>query len=105
MSTFDDSRYSELFERIAAVREHRDAFIDEVKAGEVPLEAVFDRAATDEVLAGMKVLPAIERAPGLMKVQTRRAFGDVGIDEADHIDAVTSASIEALPAALEEHAR
>lgn len=102
---FESDAYRSLFDRIAAVRAHRDGFVDEVVAGDVPLEGVFERAANDPVLAGMKVLPAIENAPELMKVQTRRAFGDVGIDEAAHIDSVTAEAIAKLPAALESHAR
>ena len=53
---------------------------------------------------GMKVLPAVEGLPGLAKIQTRRAFADVGIDEGDHIGVVAASSVQGLPEALERHA-
>lgn len=105
MTRFETDVYVALFERIAAVQAHRTAFLDEVEAGNVSMKNVFERAANDPVLAGMKVLPAIEGSPALKKVQTRRAFADVGIDEADHIVAVDAAAIEELPGALDRHAR
>ncbi len=102
---FTSETYDELLSRIDDVRVHRAAFLDELSAGGVALEALFQRAGEDPVLAGMKVLPAVESLPQFGKVQTRRAFAEVGIDEADHISAVSAESIAGLPDALVKHAR
>jgi len=104
-SLFDRPPYPELFARAAAVRAHRDEFMDEVVAGHVDLEAIFERAANDPRLASMKVLGAVEGHPDLLKVQTRRAFADVGISERAHVQDVTAEQVAALPAALVRHAR
>ena len=56
-------------------------------------------------MATMKVLGAIEGHPDLKKVQTRRAFEELGISEGAHVQDVTAEQIAALPAALERHAR
>ena len=102
---FEHDPYPDLFAKAAAVRAHRDAFMDEVVAGNVDMEAVFARAAEDPVVATMKVLGAIEGHPDLKKVQTRRAFGELGISEGAHVQDVTAEQRAALPAALERHAR
>lgn len=104
-SLFDDSPYPELFAKVAEVREYRHAFMDEVLAGEVDMASVFERAAEDARLASMKVLGPIEGHPNLKKVQTRRAFEDVGISERAHVKDVTTEQIAALPDALQRHAR
>lgn len=101
---FESVSFADLFARIDAVRAHRESFLSEVADGTVGLEGVFEVGTVDPVIAGMKVLPAIEGLPGLAKVQTRRAFADVGIEEGDHIEAVGSDAITALPAALERRA-
>ena len=102
---FAESPYPELFEKAASVRAQREAFLSEVEAGAVPLEAVFARASEDPVVATMKVLGVIEGHPDLKKVQTRRAFEELGISEGAHVQDVTAEQIAALPAALERHAR
>ena len=100
MSTsFTESPYPELFEKAANVRAHRESFLADVEAGAIPLEAVFERAETDPVVATMKVLGAIEGHPDLKKVQTRRAFGELGISEGAHVQDVTAEQRAALPAA------
>lgn len=102
---FTESPYPELFEKAAKVRAHRESFLADVEAGAVPLEVVFARASEDPVVASMKVLGAIEAHPDLKKVQTRRAFEELGISEGAHVQDVTAEQIAALPAALEGHAR
>lgn len=102
---FTQAPYEQLFADAAKVRAHRDAFADQVEAGDVPLTDVFSRAGADPVLASMKVLGVIEGQPNLGKVQTRRAFEELGISEAAHIGDVTAEQQAGLPAALERHAR
>lgn len=105
MSVFQAPEYEALFSSIAEVQAQRAAFLEELASGTVALREVFERAAVEPVLAGMKVLPAIEALPESGKVSTRRAFGDLGIDEAGLIEDVSAEQIEALPAAIESHTR
>ena len=102
---FQSNDYEALFADIVAVQDHRSAFVEELRSGEVAMAGIFKRAASDPVIAGMKVLPAMESLPDAGKVQTRRAFEEVGIDEADHIAAVSDDAVEGLPDALRKHAR
>lgn len=102
---FDTENYTALFERIAAVRAHRDRFLDELKGADLTLDELFERGATDPVIGSMKVLPAVEALPDAAKVQTRRAFEDVGIAEDALIGEVQSAQLAQLPEALGRHAR
>jgi hypothetical protein len=101
---FDDPRYVDLFEGIAAVRAHRGAFLAEIKAGNVPLAEIFERGGSDPVIASMKVLAVVEGLPEAGKVQTRRAFEELHISEAAHVSGVSAATVDALPAALVRHA-
>lgn len=103
MSRFDNPEYEELFVSIREVLDHRAAFLAELATGSVSLADVFTRAADDPVLHSMKVLPAIEALPETGKVSTRRAFGELGIDEAALISAVDADAVDALPAAIVRH--
>lgn len=102
---FETVAYSSLFERIADVRAHRAAFIAEVSSGALTIDEVFERARRDDVVSSMKVLPAIENLPDAGKVQTRRAFEEIGIAEDAHIGAVTAEARAALPDAMARHTR
>lgn len=102
---FSSAHYRDLFERIDAVRRHRDGFLEELSTGALDLDALFARADTDAVIASMKVLPAVEALPDSGKVQTRRAFEELGIAEDGHLVHVMPAQRTALPAAMERHAR
>lgn len=102
---FESDAYAMLFERIAAVRAHREDFLVSVRSGSVSLEEIFDRGGNDPVIGALKVLPAVESLPSSGKVQTRRAFGEVHIAEDGHVSHVAPAQLAMLPAALERHAR
>lgn len=102
---FETDAHRALFDRIEAVRAHREAFLTEVSSGTVSSADVFERASRDPVVASMKVLPAIENLPDSGKVQTRRAFEEVGIEEDALIGDVAAAAIVALPDAMARHAR
>ncbi len=97
--------YNEVFARVAEVKAHREAFEADLASGSFSIAEVFERASADPVLAGMKVLPAIEALPETGKVSTRRAFGDLGISEAGLISDVNDDQIAALPEAIESHTR
>ena len=103
MTIFDSSEHIATFASIDAVKEHRAAFVAELKTGSLSIANVFERAASEPVLADMKVLPAIEAIPGNKKVSTRRAFGELGISETALIGEVPQDAIGELPAAIERH--
>ncbi|MFT7473687.1 MAG: hypothetical protein ACI81L_000602 [Verrucomicrobiales bacterium] len=103
-TVFDDPDFAELFGGIAAIRKYREDFRSTIVGGHVGLLEIFQRATSDPVIASMKVLPAIEGLPEAGKVQTRRAFEELGISEAAHIGDVPKAAIDALAGALERHA-
>ena len=102
---FETSQYDAMFEQIDAIRAHRAVFLTEVASGSLSLEDVFDRSAIDRVISTMKVLPAVETLPELEKVQTRRAFEEVGIAEDALVGHVEVSQVAGLPAALARHAR
>lgn len=102
---FETPEYDAMFEQIEAIRDHRSAFLAEVASGSLSLEDVFDRSVTDPVILSMKVLPAVETLPELGKVQTRRAFEEVGIEEDALVGHVEASQVAELPTALARHAR
>lgn len=102
---FETDAYETLFERIAAVRTHRDEFLAMVKTGAMTLEEIVARGADDPVIGSLKILPAVESLPEAGKVQTRRAFADVGIAEDGHIGDISAEQIAEMPQAMERHAR
>jgi len=102
---FDSAPYPELFGRAVQLRADREAFQDRVESGAVHLDEVFAAGDADPAISGMKVLGLIEGLPEFFKVQTRRAFGDLGISEAAHVRDVTAEQRAGLPAALARHQR
>ena len=104
-SRFDEAPYPDLFVRAEQLRVDREAFRELVEAGEFDLAGVFAHADDAPAIASMKVLGLVEGIPGFLKVQTRRAFDDLGISEAAHVRDVSAEQREALPAALERHRR
>ncbi len=102
---FETNAYANLFDRISATRAYREEFLATVQSGEIALQDIFERGATDPFVGSLKVLPAVEAVPGCGKVQTRRAFEEVGIAEDAHVEHVSDAQVSKLPEALERHAR
>jgi len=110
VSEHDDQRFSEepyrsVFGRVTALKARREEFYGEVEAGAFDLAELFAAADSEPAIGTAKVLGLIEAIPDFGKVQTRRAFGDLGISEAAHIDDVTTEQRAGLPAALVKHAR
>ncbi|MGI9608145.1 MAG: hypothetical protein ACR2P0_18585 [Acidimicrobiales bacterium] len=91
----------QVFERIAAVREHRGLAVDRVRSGELSLDGLFAEAAVDPVLSSAKILPFIEVIPEIGKVRSRRALAAAGIDEAALISAVDGVAHGRLGDALD----
>jgi hypothetical protein len=50
-----------------------------LKMGTLSLPALFERAESDDIVAKMKVVQAIEALPGVGKVKARRAMEEIGI--------------------------
>jgi hypothetical protein len=81
----------------------------EVKAalrdGEIDLEGVLERAATDEHVNRLKVLAVLESVPGLGKVKSRRLMKDIGIAESRRVRGLGPEQRKALLAALASRAQ
>lgn len=88
-------------EKAAVARRIRAAVKEQLRAGEVSLGELFERANDDEVVAKTKVLPLLESLPGVGKVKARRAMSEIGIAESRRIrglgDQQRSALVEMFP--------
>ena len=65
--------------KAAEARRVRAEVKDRLKSGALSFSAVLDLAATDEFVAGIKVLAVLESLPGVGKVKARRTMDTVGI--------------------------
>lgn len=74
----DDARRAALA-KAAAVRRQRAELKVALKAGEVSLATLIERAGGDDVVGKMKVLAVLEALPGVGKVKARRTMDEVGI--------------------------
>lgn len=102
---FAKDPYPATFDRVVALKQHREQFEAKVAAGHVSLDELFAAGDVDESISATKVLGLVEAMPDFAKVQTRRAFEDLGISEAAHVGQVTKAQRLELRAALEKHTR
>ena len=66
--------------KAAEVRRERAELRIQLKAGDISLSGLVDRAG-DEVVGKMKVLAVLESLPGVGKVKARRAMERIGISE------------------------
>ena len=78
-SISDDVRRAALV-KAAEVRRERAELRIQLKAGDISLSGLVDRAG-DEVVGKMKVLAVLESLPGVGKVKARRAMERIGISE------------------------
>ena len=90
----------EVFERVSQTRAQRADFEALVEGGGVDLGAIFARAESDPVIAGMKLLPLLEALPEVGKVQSRRALAAAGIAESERAGAIEPDRRVALERAL-----
>jgi len=95
----DEARRAALA-KAAAVRRERAELKVQLKAGEVSLAALIDRAATDEVVGKMKVLVVLESLPGVGKVKARRTMDEIGIADSRRIRGLGEQQRAALVAAF-----
>ncbi len=68
-------------EKAALARRERAELKEKLKMGSVNLPELLAMAATNEVIAKMKVLAVLESLPGVGKVKARRAMEEIGISE------------------------
>jgi len=95
----DEARRAALA-KAAAVRRERAELKVQLKAGEVSLAALIDRAATDDVVGKMKVLVVLESLPGVGKVKARRTMDEIGIADSRRIRGLGEQQRAALVAAF-----
>ncbi len=62
-------------------RELRAALKQQVAQGDLSIEAVFERAETDEVVANIKLLTLLEAVPYIGKIRSRRMLAALEISE------------------------
>jgi hypothetical protein len=75
-----------------------------LKAGEVTLRQVIERAAVAEPLAKMKVIEVIEAMPSYGKVKARKLMEHLGIAQSRRLAGLGPRQTEALLATFEEDA-
>jgi len=71
--------------KAAKVRKERAQVKKDLKEGTLSLADALDRAATDEVIAKMRVLVLLESLPALGKIKARRLLEQVGIAESRRV--------------------
>lgn len=65
--------------KAAEARRVRAALKEHLKAGEFGLVEVFERAVSEPVVAGTKILTILESLPSVGKVKARRTMESIGI--------------------------
>jgi hypothetical protein len=74
----DEQRQAALA-KAAEARRARAEIKERLKMGSITLAELLDQAATDDTLAGIKVLAVLESLPGVGKVKARRTMETIGI--------------------------
>ena len=82
-SISDEVRRAALI-KAAEVRRERAELRSQLKAGEVSLVSLLDRA-DDDVVGKMKVLAVLESLPGVGKVKARRTMESIGISDSRRV--------------------
>ena len=95
----DDQRAAARRKAIAA-RQQRAALKEDLKAGQVTLAEVFERAAEDPIVAGTKMLVILESLPAVGKVKARRTMDSIGIAHSRRVRGVGQHQREKLLAAF-----
>ncbi len=76
-----DEQRREALAKAAEARRTRAEIKELLRTGSLTLGEVLERADTDDIVAGTKVLPLLEALPGLGKVKARRAMEELAIAE------------------------
>ena len=95
----DDQRQAALA-KAAEARRVRAALKEKLKAGEVSLAELFERAQDDPIVAGTKILTIVESMPRTGKVKARRTLAAAGVSESRRVRGVGPAQRHRLLAAF-----
>ncbi len=68
-------------DKAAAARRMRVELKEKLKAGSLSLRELLDLSATDEMVARMRVLSALQALPGFGRSKSRQLMGEIGISE------------------------
>ncbi len=95
-----DEQRKEALAKAAAVRRQRAELKDRLKIGEMSLSDALDKAATDEIVGGTKVLAVLESLPRVGKVTARKLMAELDISETRRLRGLGVKQREALLARL-----
>jgi hypothetical protein len=88
-------------EKAAQARKARAELKDDLKSGRLALDAILQRASTDEIVGKMKVLAVLESLPGTGKVKARRLMEQIGISDTRRLQGLGAKQRDALLKAIE----
>ena len=76
-----DEQRADALAKAAAARRQRAEIKALLKTGSLTLAEVFDRAETDDIVAGTKVYPLLASMPRMGKIKAKRLMEDLNIAE------------------------
>ncbi len=76
-----DEQRAEALAKAAAARRERAEIKALLKTGSLTLSEVFERADTNDIVAGTKVYPLLASMPRMGKIKAKRLMEDLGIAE------------------------
>ncbi len=91
-----DEQRQQALERAAEARRVRAEVKELLKTGSMSLSELFEQAATDDLIAGLKVESLIAALPGTGKIKAKRLMEELAIAENRRIRGLGSNQKEAL---------
>lgn len=82
--------------KAAAARRQRAEMKELLRTGSLTLAEVFDKADTDDIVAGTKVVAVLQSMPGLGKIGTKRLLESLGIPDNRRIRGLGSRQRQSL---------
>jgi hypothetical protein len=76
-----DEQRAQALAKAAAARRERAEIKALLKTGSLTLAEVFERADTDDIIAGTKVYPLLASMPRMGKIKAKRLMEELGIAE------------------------
>ncbi|MEA3509847.1 MAG: integration host factor, actinobacterial type [Actinomycetota bacterium] len=76
-----DEQRADALAKAAAARRQRAEIKALLKTGSLTLDEVFERAETDDIVAGTKVFPLLASMPRMGKIKAKRLMEELGIAE------------------------
>ncbi len=95
-----DEQRTLALEKAAAARRQRAEIKALLKTGSLTLAEVFDKAETDDIVAGTKVYPLLASMPRMGKIKATRLMEELGIPDNRKIRGLGSRQRENLLAAF-----